>query len=409
MSPLEPVESGRQRTEDQAGPQKWIRCPSSCTGGFPANTPPLGFLRFDPNGGIAYATAATELFQSKGNGSTFSLIHTFPKNITAFAMVKGDKNTIWIGLNDGTVQKTHNALKGSSASWQPIAVTGAPAGQVVSGIAIDPSITQTVVVVYPGFSSSADPPQHVYMTITDGGAWKNISGTAGGGDNNLPDLPLYAVVIIGSTAPHTIVVGSDAGVLQTADLGNSWQVLGTGFPNVQVKALALDAGANPPLLRAATFGRSVFELQGSCPLCPAPPICQGSTACSGIVSISCAGPDVGVTFDDCFHNTTAPPGSCVAGYTGATTVTAGGTAAWLASTTTPNLVEACTTTSAGQTCTQIALPVPTSCPTPPPKCPAGQILCLSLSPPACVSHCPAILPPQCVLNINCLEKPPLKE
>jgi hypothetical protein len=79
-------------------------------------------------------------------------------------MVKGDKNTIWIGLGDGTLQKTHNALSGSSSSWSAVTVTGAPARHAVTGIAIDPSITQTVVVVYPGFSFSADPPQHVYMT-----------------------------------------------------------------------------------------------------------------------------------------------------------------------------------------------------------------------------------------------------
>jgi hypothetical protein len=378
---------------------------SGCTGGFPANTRPLGLLRFDPNGGSAYATAATELFQSTNNGSMFSLIHIFPQNITAFAMVKGDKNTIWVGLTDGTVQKTHNALGGLSSSWSAITVGGAPAGQFVSGIAIDPSITQTVVVVYPGFSFPADPPQHVYMTINDGGVWENISGTADGGDNNLPDLPLYAVAIIGSTAPHSIVVGSDAGVLQTADLGSSWQVLGTGFPNVQVTALALDAGVNPPLLRASTWGRGVFQLEGSCPLCPAPPICHGSTACTGIVSISCDGPGVGLVFNDCYFNTTAPPGSCVAGFTSSTTVTAGGTAAWQASTTTPNLVEACTTTAAGQTCTQIALPVPTSCP--PPSCPAGESLCARATPPACLPAWECLALPVCAAAINCRCLPPV--
>jgi ASPM-SPD-2-Hydin domain-containing protein/HYDIN/CFA65/VesB family protein len=49
-------------------------------------------------------------------------------------------------------------------------------------------------------------------------------------------------------------------VLQTADNGLTWQVLGLGMPTVDVVTVALDAGATPDLLRAGTYGRSVFEL-----------------------------------------------------------------------------------------------------------------------------------------------------
>ncbi len=282
--------------------QNWSSC-----GNLPPKTPGLGLVSFDPSGGVAYAATGSQLFQSQNNAQTFLPMHTFPQSITVISQTKGKQNILWIGQSDGTIQWTNGALQGPAALWTKVVVHGAPSGQGVTGIAIDPEDSSTVVAVYPGFSGSAEPPEHVFLTTDGGTKWKNIGGTPDGGDNNLPDLPLYAVVIIGSTTPHTIVVGSDAGVLQTADLGNSWQVLGTGLPNVQVTALALDAGANPPLLRASTFGRSVFELQGlgtslSCgrsggPCCAgnkcasAGLLCQFGTcgACGGSGELCCAG------------------------------------------------------------------------------------------------------------------------
>jgi hypothetical protein len=165
------------------------------------------------------------------------------------------------------VQATHSALNGVNSAWSgPIAVSFAPSGQAVSGIAIDPVNTATVIAVYPGISgSSVIPSKHVFLTANNGLIWNNISGTPHGGDNNLPDLPLYAVVIVPNTLPHTIIVGSDAGVMQSADNGQTWQVLGQGLPTVRVTALALDSETSPPLLRAATYGRSAFELVGPSP------------------------------------------------------------------------------------------------------------------------------------------------
>lgn len=121
-------------------------------------------------------------------------------------------------------------------------------------VAFDPTCDNTV---YVGVETQAT---HVFMTTDDGATWTDISGVINGGSGNLPDLPLHSVVIDAGTSPHTIVVASDAGVMQSADLGNTWQVLGARMPTVEVTSLALDSGANPPLLRAGTYGRSVFEL-----------------------------------------------------------------------------------------------------------------------------------------------------
>jgi hypothetical protein len=190
-------------------------------------------------------------------------MHAFPTFINAMSMAKIDSNTLWAAINDGTVQNTSNALMGASSTWTSHTVTGAPANQGVSSVAVDPSNTDIVYVTYPGFTGidpEVAPPEHIFVTQDGGTMWNDISGTINGGSNNLPDLPLHSVVIDPTTSPHTIIVSSDSAVFQSANGGQTWQVLGLGMPTVDVTSLALDAGAVPPLLRASTFGRSAFEL-----------------------------------------------------------------------------------------------------------------------------------------------------
>lgn len=223
-------------------------------------------LAVDPNNSkVVYAASGTQLFQSTDTGVTFTSIKNFsPANVTSLSIVKIDSNTLGVGLDNGKVAFTANALAGTSSTWSAqLSVTGAPVGQPVSGIVIDPSNTSQVVVIYPGFCAggcaSGTPTKHVFMTTNGGSMWTDISGT-NGGSQNLPDLPLHSVVIDSGTAPHTIIASSDAAVLRSADLGGTWQVLGVGIPTVDSVSLALDPSASPALLRIGTFGRSTFEL-----------------------------------------------------------------------------------------------------------------------------------------------------
>jgi hypothetical protein len=218
--------------------------------GGPGSLP--NFVYFDPNGGVVYAPVANQLFQSTNNGTNFAAIHTFPAQITAISIEISHPNTIWVGLNDGTVQHSANALAGAGSAWVASTVSAGVAGQAVSGIAIEPSTETQVVVVYPGTSllSSAN---RVFATLNTGSSWFDISG-------DLPNLPVRSVVIDPNTTPHAIIVATDSGVMRTMDFGATWQVLGQGLPNIQCNSLALDSSAFPSLLRVGTYGRGAFEL-----------------------------------------------------------------------------------------------------------------------------------------------------
>jgi hypothetical protein len=227
----------------------------------------LGNVLFDPNGTNAYvAFQGNQLWQSTDNTGNFAAIHTFPSSIRAMGMTSVDSNTMWVGLANGTVQRTSNLLAGAASTWTPHTVTGAPPGLAIGspqGIAVDPTNTDEAVVVYTGFTliNPTIRTKHVFRTTDNGVTWTDISGTDGGDPSqNLPDLPLHAVVIDPSTSPHSIIVSGDAGVTRTANLGANWQVLGAGLPIVDSTALAIDASATPALLRVGTYGRSTFEL-----------------------------------------------------------------------------------------------------------------------------------------------------
>ena len=215
----------------------------------------------DPSGAVA---STFGLYQSTDNGKNYTEIHSLTKKVAAIATVKIDPNVVWIGLDNGSLAYSTNALLGTTSTWTALP-NPSGTGQAALGIAIDPISTDTVFVVYPGVSG-ASPSKHIFKTINRGSSpWADVSGT---GADGLPDLPLLAIAIdpATNTAPRTIIVGGDGGVFQTTDDGVSWQVLGLGLPTVEVTAVALDSSVSPSLLRIGTYGRSSFELVPSNPL-----------------------------------------------------------------------------------------------------------------------------------------------
>jgi len=252
------------------GGNTWTSPPPGTTR-LPACPPPFSSascatpLAVDPNdSNVVYAASGNQLFQSMDAGVTFNAVNTFPANVHSLATTKSNSNILWVGLDDGTVHLTSNALAVPS-NWNPPSnQPGIPAGShPVEGIAIDPSDTNTVVVVYSGFTGITPPTltKHAFRTTDSGANWTDIGGTDGGDpDQNLPDLPLHSVGIDSSTTPQSIIVGSDAAVMRTVDNGASWQVLGVGLPTVDCTSLALDSNVTPSLLRVGTYGRSIFEL-----------------------------------------------------------------------------------------------------------------------------------------------------
>jgi len=108
-------------------------------------------------------------------------------------------------------------------------------------------------------------PGHVFKVTNGGGTWTDMTG-------NLPDIPMSGIVI-DPAIPNTFYVATDIGVFVTSNAGASWDTAVTNLPRSAVMALALDAPTRT--LRAATHGRSMFDLQLPAP--PPPATCTPSS------------------------------------------------------------------------------------------------------------------------------------
>lgn len=120
----------------------------------------------------------------------------------------------------------------------------------VSSIALDQTDTtgHTAYVTIQGFTGGAG---HVWKTTTAGATWTDISGS-------LPDAPANAVAV-DPVNHNTVYVGTDVGVFISQDGGTSWNVFGTGLPNVAVFDLKTFSAGGIGRLRAGTHGRGVWE------------------------------------------------------------------------------------------------------------------------------------------------------
>jgi hypothetical protein len=140
-----------------------------------------------------------------------------------------------------------------------------PGRFAVSAVAIDPHdpTGQTIYAGIAGFSGqgmmefTSEP---VLYASTDAGQhWTNITA-------NLPAAPLNSLAI-DPNDPEILYAGTDVGVYVTTTVsqcsaGGSmcWNVYGTGLPAAPVRQLLPYTGSGQTLLRAATYGRGMWQI-----------------------------------------------------------------------------------------------------------------------------------------------------
>jgi len=204
----------------------------------------------DPStGGIVYVSGNQNLWQSQNAGGAWRNLGAFP-GIPSVAPTNG--NNVVVAARKRVFVST-NALA---------ATVGPPSGVTFTNItrnlpnrnvlraAFDPVDPTVIYAVLGGFNGGPGQNGHVFRTTISGSAWEDISP-------NL-DVPFGALALDGSDTPTTIYVGSDLGVLRSIDEGATWTVVDDiHFPRAPVTELVLSRQGG--ILRAATYGRGVFE------------------------------------------------------------------------------------------------------------------------------------------------------
>jgi hypothetical protein len=176
--------------------------------------------------------------------------------ISAIAISPQNDNVRVAGTNDGHVFAT---TVGSPAL---VDITDATMpGKYIGRVVIDPNNANTV---YAVFNGNAIQGKHVWKGNLSGfplATWTALDGIS------LPDISVNAMVVDPLNSNH-LYIGTDRGVY-FYDAGTatpSWQLYGTGLPNVQVFDLAIQNSFR--VLRAATHGRGFYEIPTVVPPLP---------------------------------------------------------------------------------------------------------------------------------------------
>ena len=212
----------------------------------------LASITCDPSAaGRVYVSGNQNLWQSQDGGGTWRNIGAFPGN-PSVARTNGNNVVVTRGQR---VFVSTNALAGTVGPPTGVTFTditrNLPSRSVLRA-AFDP-VDPTVIYAVLGGFDGAGPAQrgHVFRTTVAGTAWENISPAL--------NVPFGGLALDGSDTPTTIYVGTDMGVLRSVDDGASWTVLDDlHMPRAAVTDLVLSQGG---VLRAATYGRGVFEFR----------------------------------------------------------------------------------------------------------------------------------------------------
>ena len=207
----------------------------------------LAPIATDPSsGGTVYVSGSQNLWQSQDGGNNWRIIGSF-SGAGRSSVATADSNNVVIAV--GTkVFVTTNALAAAPTFTD---ITRNLPSRSVQRAAFDPNDPTVVYAVLGGFDGfGAGQQGHVFRTTVSSTAWENISPAV--------NIPYGALELDGADTPTTIYVGNDLGVLRSVDRGLTWTVLDDiHFPRAPVTDLVLARDAR--ILRAATYGRGVFE------------------------------------------------------------------------------------------------------------------------------------------------------
>jgi photosystem II stability/assembly factor-like uncharacterized protein len=212
----------------------------------------LAPITCDPStAGIVYASGNQNLWQSQNAGNNWRNIGAFPGNASV-APTNGNNVAVAVGAQ---VFATTNALAATVGPPTGVTFTNITRNlpnRNVQRVAFDPIDPTVIYAVLGGFDGGPGQTGHVFRTTIAGTTWQDISPAL--------DVPFGGLALDGADTPTCIYVGTDLGVLRSVDDGASWTVLDDiHLPRAPVTDLVLSRGGG--VLRAATYGRGVFEFR----------------------------------------------------------------------------------------------------------------------------------------------------
>jgi photosystem II stability/assembly factor-like uncharacterized protein len=168
-------------------------------------------------------------------------------SITVIAESPADRNLLYTGADDGTIQRTRDGGK----HWTNLTakLTGVAPMLHVSGIVASKHAAGRVYVAIDGhFDDRYDP--YIFVSEDYGETWRAIGA-------GLPRVPVRRIREHPAN-PNLLVAGTEMGLYATFDRGAHWTTLGSNLPTVPVYDVLFQESAGA--LIAGTHGRGIWVL-----------------------------------------------------------------------------------------------------------------------------------------------------
>lgn len=203
----------------------------------------------DPNNHNTLYVGKSQVYRSTNAGGSFTTLSAMPvttNKIIALAVAPSNSNYVYAA-------KTNELwLTTNGSTFNQVAL---PYG-AITYLCVDPANEQRVWATMSGYSAG----NKVFYSANAGSTWTNVSG-------NLPNLPVDCIAY-GPGSNDGLYVGTDIGVYYKDNTLPNWVFYSNGLPNVIVHELEFQQSSNK--LRAATYGRGLWEIDGYTPPTAAP-------------------------------------------------------------------------------------------------------------------------------------------
>ena len=198
---------------------------------------------------IIYGCLKQKLYKSVDKGNTWAYTTSYPivsSPIYSAAQSSVKTGNIMVAAREGSVSLVRSADGGYS--WEDVTMNlGVLSGGYFMRLVADPRDGNTFYLLKSSYSGSL-----IVKTTDFGTSWTDIS-------SDLPKIPVNDLFIDTANA-GVMYLGNDFGVYRTASNGGSWVRLNNGMPFLPVLDFDCYNHAGTRLLRAATFGRGIYEL-----------------------------------------------------------------------------------------------------------------------------------------------------
>ena len=221
------------------------------------------FLHKSINKGLTWAVVSTDLTtdnktqQNQDNNGGLSVDITGAENYNTIICIEPsakDKNTIWVGTDDGNVQLTRDGGR----SWTNFRgkIPGMPIGAWVPQIRASRYDAAEAFVICNDYRRGDFKP-YIFRTRNFGQTWERML------DEN--KVKGYALCMIQDPVePNLIFAGTEQGLWVSFDNGNSFQQWKNAYPAVSTYDLAIQEREAD--LCIATFGRAIYIIDDIKPL-----------------------------------------------------------------------------------------------------------------------------------------------